>query len=233
MSFGPITSVQIQGVKLEAVTDFLFLVSRITAVGDCSHEIRRQLLLGKKAMTNLNSVLKSKDITLLKKVLIIKAMVFPVHVWLWDLDCKEGRVPKNWCLQTVLLEKTLESLLDRKEIKPVNLKVNQPWILIGRTDAKGEAPIFWSPNNEQPTHWKDSDAGKDREEGEEGARGWDGWMASPMQWPWTWANSGRRRGTGRPGVLQSTGSQRVRHNWVTEQKQKDCKEKLWFAVMKN
>ena len=177
MSFGPITSVQIQGVKLEAVTDFLFLVSRITAVGDCSHEIRRQLLLGKKAMTNLNSVLKSKDITLLKKVLIIKATVFPVHVWLWDLDCKEGRVPKNWCLQTVLLEKTLESLLDRKEIKPVNLKVNQPWILIGRTDAKGEAPIFWSPNNEQPTHWKDSDAGKDREEGEEGARGWDGWMA--------------------------------------------------------
>ena len=146
MSFGPITSVQIQGVKLEAVTDFLFLVSRITAVGDCSHEIRRQLLLGKKAMTNLNSALKSKDITLLKKVLIIKAMVFPVHVWLWDLDCKEGRVPKNWCLQTVLLEKTLESPLDRKEIKPVNLKVNQPWILIGRTDAKGEAPIFWLRN---------------------------------------------------------------------------------------
>jgi len=146
MSFGPITSVQIQRVKLEAVTDFLFLVSRITAVGDCSHEIRRQLLLGKKAMTNLNSALKSKDITLLKKVLIIKAMVFPVHVWLWDLDCKEGRVPKNWCLQTVLLEKTLESPLDRKEIKPVNLKVNQPWILIGRTDAKGEAPIFWLRN---------------------------------------------------------------------------------------
>ena len=146
MSFGPITSVQIQGVKLEAVTDFLFLVSRITAVGDCSHEIRRQLFLGKKAMTNLNSALKSKDITLLKKVLIIKAMVFPVHVWLWDLDCKEGRVPKNWCLQTVLLEKTLESPLDRKEIKPVNLKVNQPWILIGRTDAKGEAPIFWLRN---------------------------------------------------------------------------------------
>ena len=82
MSFGPITSVQIQGVKLEAVTDFLFLVSRITAVGDCSHEIRRQLFLGKKAMTNLNSALKSKDITLLKKVLIIKAMVFLVHVWL-------------------------------------------------------------------------------------------------------------------------------------------------------
>ena len=146
MSFGPISSVQIEGVKLEAVTDSLFLGSRITAVGDCSHEIRRSLLLGKKAMTTLDSVLKSKDIILLKKVLIIKAMVFPVHVWLWDLDCKEGRVPKNWCLQTVLLEKTLESPLDRKEVKPVNLKVNQPWILIGRTDAKGEAPIFRSPN---------------------------------------------------------------------------------------
>ena len=81
MSFGPISSVQIEGVKLEAVTDSLFLGSRITAVGDCSHEIRRSLLLGKKAMTTLDSVLKSKDIILLKKVLIIKAMVFPVVMY--------------------------------------------------------------------------------------------------------------------------------------------------------
>ena len=112
---------------------------------DCSHEIRRWLLLGRKVMTNPNSVLESKDITLLTKVHIVKAMVFSSSLArVSELDHKEGRAPKNWCFQTVVLEKTLEIPLDCKEIKPVNPKGNQPWILFGRTDA--ETPILCPPD---------------------------------------------------------------------------------------
>ena len=148
MASGPITSWQIEGKNEEAVTDLL-LVSKITADGDCSHEIRRWLLLGKKAMTNLDNVLKSRDITLLTKVHIVKATVFPVVTYgceSWTIN-KFCRTRKNWCLGTVVLEKTPEGPLDSKEIKPVNLKGNQPWILVGRTDAKAEAPVFWSSDS--------------------------------------------------------------------------------------
>ena len=107
-------------------------------------------------MTNLDSVLKSRDITLLKKVHTVKAMLLSGHIW---LDCKEGRMPKNWCLQTVLLEKPPESPLDSKEIKPVNLKGNQPWIVTGRTDAKAEAPVFWSSDTNRQLFGKVHDAG--------------------------------------------------------------------------
>ena len=106
--------------KVEAVTDFLFLGSQTTADGGCSHEIKRCLLLGRKAMTNLDSILKSKDITLPTKVHIDKAMDFPVVTY----ECESWTIKKTECLRTVVL-KTLESLLDRKEIKPVNLKGNQ------------------------------------------------------------------------------------------------------------
>ena len=107
---------------------FPFLGSKITADGDCSHEIRRQLLLGRKAMTNLDSILKNKEITLLRKVFTVKAMAFPVVML--QLDHKEGRTLKNWYIWTVVLEKALHSPLESKEIKPVHLKGNQPWILI-------------------------------------------------------------------------------------------------------
>ena len=115
---------------------------------------------------------------------------------------------------------TLESPLDSKEIKPVNPKGNQPWKLIGRTDAEAEAPILQPPDaNSQLIGrlwcWERLKAKK-----EEGGRGWDGWMASPMQWTWTWVNSRRWWGTGTPGMQQSMGSQRVRHNLVTEQPQR-------------
>ena len=146
MASSPITTWQIKGEKVEVVTGFLFLGSEITADGDCNLGIRRWLLLGRKVMTNLGSV-KSKDITLLTKVRIVKAMVFPVvSLWLWELDCKKGRMPKNWCLWTVVLEKTPESPLDSKEIKPVNLTGDQPWKFTGRTaaEAEAEAPVFWS-----------------------------------------------------------------------------------------
>ena len=122
--------------------------------------IRRWLLLGRKAMTNLDSVLKSREITLLTKVCIVKAMVFPVDMHGCGLDRKEGRVPKNWCLRTVVLEKTPESPLDSKEIKPVNRKGNQPWILVGRTDAEVEDSVFWSFDTNSKLIGKVPDAGK-------------------------------------------------------------------------
>ena len=124
------------------LTDLISLGSTITAESDCSHEIKRCLLLGRKAMTNLDSILNSRDITLLTKVHPVKAMVFSSsYVWMWNLDYKEGWAPKNGCFWTVVLEKTLESLSGTKKIKPMNTKENQPWILIGMTDA--EAPILW------------------------------------------------------------------------------------------
>ena len=126
MASGPITSWQIDGETMETVRDFIFLRSKITADGDCSHEIKRRLLLGRKAMTNLDSILKSRNITLPTKVCLVKAMVFSsCQVWMWELDYKESWVLKNWCFWTVVLKKTLESSLDCKEIQPVNPKGNQ------------------------------------------------------------------------------------------------------------
>ena len=115
MASGPITSWEIDGETVETVSDFIILGSKIIADGDCSHEIKRRLLLGRKVMTNLDTILKSKDITLPTKVRLVKAMVFPVVVY-----CEESWVPKNWCFWTVVLEKTLESPLDCKEIQPVH-----------------------------------------------------------------------------------------------------------------
>ena len=111
------------------------------------------------------------------------------HVWMWEFDCEESWVPKNWCLWTVVLEKTPKSPLDSKEIKPVNLKGNQPWIFIGRTDAEAENSNTLATWCEELTPWKSLWCWKRlRAEGEEGITGWDGWMASLMQWTWTWAN---------------------------------------------
>ena len=147
MASGPITSRQIDGEKVETVTDCIFLCSKITADGDCSHEIKRCLLPGNKTMTNLDRILKSRDITLLTQVHIVKAMVFSSsHVWMWELDHKDGWATKNWCFWIVVLEKTPENLLDFKEIKPVYPKGNQPWIFTGRTDSEAETPLLWPPD---------------------------------------------------------------------------------------
>jgi len=129
---------------METVTNFIFLDSKITAGSDCSHKIKRCLLLGRKSMTNIDSILKSRDITLLTKVHIAKAMVFPVLTAWMDVSwtIKKTWVPKNWCFWTVVLEKTLERALDIKEIKPVNPERNQSWIFIGRTDAEAETSVF-------------------------------------------------------------------------------------------
>ena len=114
--------------------------SKITTDGDCSHEIKRHLLLGRKVMTNLDSIFKSRDISLPTKVRLVKVMVFPVVMYGCELDCEESWAPKNGCFWTMVLEKTLASPLDCKEIKPVHPKGNQSWIFIGRTDAEAEAP---------------------------------------------------------------------------------------------
>ena len=142
---------------MEIVKDFIFLGSKITADGDCSHEITRHLLLGRKAMTNLNSVLKSRDITLPTKVCLSFSSS---HVWMWELDHREGWGPKNWCFWSVVLEKTPESRLDSKKIKPVNPKGNPPWICTGRTDAEAEAPTLWLPDARSWLIRKDPDPGK-------------------------------------------------------------------------
>ena len=243
---------------METVTDFILLGSKITVDGDYSWKIKRWLLLGRKAMTNLESILKTETSLCWKKICIIKAMIFSVlmlekglaptpvflgfpgvstsressckegdlslipgfgrcpeegrgyplqysgledsmdiivhavaksqtqlsdfhfhsncfHVWMWELDHKEGWAPMNWCFWTVILEKTLESPLDFKEIKPVNPKGNQPWIFIWRTDA--EAPVLWPPVLEKTLMLERLKVGR------EGCnRGWNGWMVSLNEW---------------------------------------------------
>ena len=138
MAPSSITSWQIDGETVEIETDFIFLGSKITADGDCSHDC---LLLGRKAMTNLDSILKSRDIA--DTGPSSKSYGFSSsRVWMWELDHKESWALKNQCFWTVVLEKTLESPLDCKEIKPFNSKINQFWIFIGRTDAEAEAAIL-------------------------------------------------------------------------------------------
>ena len=126
----------------------------------------RCLLLGRKAMTNLDSVLKSRHITLPAKVYMVKAMIFPVVMW--ELDSKKGWMLKNWCPWTVTLANTLESPLDSKKIKPVNPKGSQPWIFTGRTDVQAETPILWPPDAKSWFIGKDPDAPKDWRHEEKG-----------------------------------------------------------------
>ena len=173
------THKSIDGETMETVRDFIFLGSKITADGDCCHEMKTCLLLGRKAMTNLDSILKSRDITLPTKVHLVKAMVFPVVMY----GCE------NWTIKKAELQRIdafelwfwrrLLSPLDCKEIKPVNPKGNQSWIFTGRTDV--EAPILWPPDAKNWLICKDPDAGKDwrwEEKGmtEDGMVGWHHWL---------------------------------------------------------
>ena len=166
MASSSITSCQIDG---ETVRNFILGGSKITANGDCSHEIKRCLLLGRKVMTNLDSILKSRDITFVNKGPSSQGYGFSSsHVWLWELDHKESWKPKNWCFWNVVLEKTLESPLDYKEIQPVHLKEDQSWVFFGRNDAKAETPKLWPPDWKSWFIWKDPDAGKDWRQEEKG-----------------------------------------------------------------
>ena len=202
----------------EAVTLFIFLGSKITADGDCSHEIKRHLLLGRKVMTNLDSILKNRDITLPAKVHLVKTMIFPVVMYgceSWTIN-NESWTLKNWCFQSVVLGKTLESPLNCKEIKPVNPKENQTWMFIGRTDAEVDAPLLWPPDAKNWLIGKDPDAGKDWKHEEKGTTedemvGWHHWLDQHEF----------KRALGvcdEQGGLAccSPWGRRVRHNWATE-----------------
>ena len=138
------------------------------------------------------------------------------HIWMWELDYKESLVPKNWCLWTVVLEKTLGSPLDCMEIQPVHPRRDQSWIFIGRTDAEAETPILRPPDVKNWLIWKDPDAGKAWRQEVKGTTEGEMVMASPTQWTWVSVNSGSWWWIGRPGMVQSMGSQRVGHDWATE-----------------
>ena len=158
MASGPIISWQIDG---ETVSDFILGGSKITTDGDCSHQIKRRLLLGRKVMTNLDSIFKSRDITLPSKVCLVKAIVFPVVMYGCESWTVKKAEPKTWCFWTVVLEKTLESPLDSKDIQPVHPEGGQSWVFIGRNDAKAETPILWPPDAKSRHIGKDSDSGRD------------------------------------------------------------------------
>ena len=154
---------------MDTVTDFIFLGSHITADVDCSHEIKRCLLLGEKKQTNKQTNTYDQPRQHIKKQRHYFASKDPSsqgcgfsssYVWMWELDCEESWALKNWCFWTVALEKSLESPLDCKKIQPVHPKGNQTWIFIGRTDVEAD-PIFWPPDVKKWLIWKDSDAGKD------------------------------------------------------------------------
>ena len=154
----------------------------MSADGECSHEIKRHSLLGRKVMTILDSILKSRDITLSTKVHLVRAMVFPVIMYgceSWTI--KESWAQKNWCFWTVVLKKTLESPLECKEIQSVHPKGDQSWIFIGRTDVEAETPVFWPPDAKSWFLGKGPDAGKDWRQEEKGMTedemaGWHHWL---------------------------------------------------------
>ena len=182
MASGLITSWQIDRETMVTMRDFILGGSKITADGDCSHEIKRCLLLGRKVRTNLDSVLKSRNITFPAKVHLIQAMAFSSGcIWMSEWDYKESWVPKNWCFWTVVLEKTVESPLDHMEIQPVHPKGNQSWKFIGRTNVETETPILWPLDVKNWLIGKDPDAGKHwrREEAENAEDDMVGWHHRP------------------------------------------------------
>ena len=173
--------------------------SKITSDGDCSHKLKIRLLLGRKAMTHIDSILKSRDIPLLTKVHLVKVMIFPLVMYV----CEHWAIKKAECQRIDAFElwcwRRLKIPLDCKEIQPVHPKGNQSWILSTDAEANSSTLATWF---EELTHlkrswcWELLKAG-----GEVVNRGWDGWMASPTQWTWIWVNFASCWWTGRPGML--------------------------------
>ena len=211
---------EIDGETVETVSDFILGGSKITADDDCSHEIKRRLLLGRKVMTNLDSILKSRDITLPTKVCLVKAVVFPVIMYgceSWTVrkaECQKIDAFELWCWRRLLrvpwtARRPNQSILE--EISPgcsleglmLKLKLRNSNTLA--TSCK--ELTHWK----RPWYWEGLGAGGGGDD-----RGWDGWMESPTWWACVWVNSGSWWWTGRPGVLRFMESQRVGHNWATE-----------------
>ena len=175
MASGPITSWQVDGETMETMTNFIFLDSQITANGDCSHKIKRHLLLGRKVMTNLDSKLKKQRHYFVNSGPSSQSYDFSSsHVQMWELDRHESWVLKNWCFWTVELEKTLENPVDCQEIKQVNPKRNQSWIFIERTDAEAVALILWPPDANWLIRkdWRQEEKGMTEDE----VVGWHHWL---------------------------------------------------------
>ena len=205
------------GKTVETVSDFIFGGCKITADGDCSLEIKRCLLLGRKVMTNLDSIFKSRDITLPTKVRLVKAMVFPVVMYgceIWTVkkaECRRIDAFELWCWRRLL-----RVLWAARRSNQSILKKTSPGCSLER--------LCWSWNShtlatscKELTHWKKPWCWEGLGAGGEGDdRGWDGCMASPTRCTWLWVNSGSWWCTGRPGVLWFMGSQRVGHDWATE-----------------
>ena len=194
-----------------------FWGSKITADGDCSHEVKRRLLLGRKKYDQPWQLIKKQRHYFANKGPSSQSYGFSSsHIWIWELDYKESWAPKDWCFWTVVLEKTLESPLDCKEIQPVNSKGNQSWIYIGTTDVEAEAPILWPPDAKSQFIRKDPNAGKNWRWEEKGMTEDEmvGWHHRLNGHEFEWA----------PGVGDGQGSLaccspwscRVRHDWVTE-----------------
>ena len=187
--------------------------SKITTDGDCSHEIKRNLLLGRKVMTNLDSILKSRDFTLSTKVHLVKTMGFPVVMyWCESWTIKKAEHRRTDAFELWCWRRLLRVPWSARRFKG-DAKGNQSWIFIGRTAAVAETLATWCKeltHLKRPLWWERLRA----REGDD--RGWDGWMASPTQWTWFWVHSRSWWWTGRPGMLQSMGLQRVRHDWATE-----------------
>ena len=217
MASGPITSLEIDG---ETVPDFILGGSKISVDGDCSHEIKRCLLLGRKVMTNLDTILKSRAITWPTKVCLVKAMVFPVVMYgceSWTIrkaECWKIETFELWCWRRLLrvpwtIRRSNQSIL--KEISP---EYSLERLMLKNTLATWCEELT---HQKRPWCWVRLKAG---EEGDD--RGWDGWTASLTWWTWVWESSGSWWWTGKPGVLQSIASQRVGHDWVTELNWTEC-----------
>ena len=212
MASGPITSWQIEGETMETVTDFIFLGSKITADGDCSHEIKRRLLLGRKVMTNLDRIFKSRDITLPTNV----HMIFPVVVYgyeSWTIkkaECQRIDAFELWCWRRLLRVPWTSRRSNQSILKETSPECSLEGLML-KLRLQYFGHLMWKTLLKRPWCWQWLKA-----EGEGDNRGWDGWMSSLTQWTWVWVNSGSWWWTGRPGVLWFMESQRAGHDWVTE-----------------
>ena len=223
MASGPITPWQIDGETVETLADFIFLGSVITADGDFRHEIKRHLLLGRKTMTKLNNILKSRDITLATKVCLVKIMFFSSsHGWLWEsikkAECQRIGAFELWCWRRLLGIPWTARIFNQSIIKEISPEYSLEGLNIHWKDWCWS----WSPNTlatwyKELTHWNRPWCWERLKVGGEGDdRGWGGWMSSLTEWTWAWASYGSWWWTSKPGVLSSMGSQRVGHAWVTE-----------------
>ena len=217
MASGPITSWQIDGETGETVSDFIFGGSKITVDGDCSHEIKRRLLLGRKFMTNLDSILKSRDITLPTKVHLVNTTVFPVVMY----GCESWTVKKAelqridafelWCWRRLLRVPWTARRSNQSILKEISPGCSLEGLML-KLKLQYFGHLMWSVDSLEKTLMLGGIGGRRRR----GQRVWDGWMASPTWWTWVWVNSGSWWWTGRPGVLWFMGLQRVGRDWATE-----------------